>query len=298
MFHSALNDCIVKDNRIPPLGFVPNAETAPVAYTYPENPARPGTLLNEDLSVYTVTVPSALVGPLLVEASMLYQTTSKEYVDFLRDENVSTCDPFDEGCDPTVEDDRLNRGEKMPGLPVREWLHRPSFELGRHLLGYELQKVLAGVDCLRNTQGSSRRKIGVVGWGEGGLLSLYAAALDTRIDAACVAGYFGEREALWKEPAEHNVFGLLREFGDAEIASLIDPRPLMLLKGIPPAAGFALDAAGEPERLEVRPKRKGKPGKFIGGYRFEQELQRLRNLPIEEDLHAPPEAEPGLSEHS
>lgn len=26
---------------------------------------------------------------------------------------------------------------------------------------------------------------------------------------------------------------------------------------------------------------------------LEQELQRLRNLPIEEDLHAPPEAEPG-----
>lgn len=29
---------------------------------------------------------------------------------------------------------------------------------------------------------------------------------------------------------------------------------------------------------------------------LEQELQRLRNLPIEEDLHAPPESEPGESE--
>ena len=63
--------------------------------------------------------------------------------------------------------------------------------------------------------------MGVVGYGEGGLIGFYAAAMDERIDAALVSGYFGPREDLWKEPIYRNVWGLLRQFGDAEIASLI-----------------------------------------------------------------------------
>ncbi|MFZ2642206.1 MAG: hypothetical protein WA117_14505, partial [Verrucomicrobiia bacterium] len=72
------------------------------------------------------------------------------------------------------------------------------------------------------------RPIGVVGHGEGGLLAFYAAAADTRITAACVSGYFQPREQLWREPIYRNVFGLLEEFGDAEIAGLIAPRALVV----------------------------------------------------------------------
>lgn len=71
-------------------------------------------------------------------------------------------------------------------------------------------------------------KVGVAGYGEGGLIALYAAACDTRIDAAVVSGYFGPRENLWQEPIYRNVFGLLTEFGDAEIATLIAPRKLIV----------------------------------------------------------------------
>ena len=52
--------------------------------------------------------------------------------------------------------------------------------------------------------------------------------MDPRIDAALVSGYFDNRERLWQEPIYRNVWGLLREFGDAEIASLIAPRPLVI----------------------------------------------------------------------
>src|SRR5439155_27135652 len=64
--------------------------------------------------------------------------------------------------------------------------------------------------------------------GEGGLIAFYAAALDTRIDAALVSGYFCPRQRVWQEPIYRNVFGLLEEFGDAEIASLIAPRSLVV----------------------------------------------------------------------
>ncbi|HZN64445.1 MAG TPA: hypothetical protein VFB66_04035, partial [Tepidisphaeraceae bacterium] len=80
----------------------------------------------------------------------------------------------------------------------------------------------------RARDGGERRKIGVMGYGEGGLLALHAAALDERIDAACVSGYFGPRQNLWQEPIYRNLFGVLNEFGDGELAALVAPRTLIV----------------------------------------------------------------------
>ena len=65
--------------------------------------------------------------------------------------------------------------------------------------------------------------IGVIGSGDGGMLALYAGALDPRIQAVCVSGYFGDRRTIWRQPMDRNVFGLLDQFGDAELASLVHP---------------------------------------------------------------------------
>src|SRR6185369_15662061 len=66
-------------------------------------------------------------------------------------------------------------------LTNREFLYRPAFELGRHLIGYEVQKVLAGVDWFVQDAGDMDPRIGIIGYGEGGMLALYAGALDTRV---------------------------------------------------------------------------------------------------------------------
>lgn len=121
----------------------------------------------------------------------------------------------------------INRKEKLPQLSNREWLYRSAFEMGRGLNGYEVQKVLAAVDWFSSDQ-QPKIKTGVVGWGEGGLISLYAAALDSRIDSTCVSGYFDSRQNIWQEPLDRNVFGLLQQFGDAELASMILPRALVI----------------------------------------------------------------------
>ena len=55
-------------------------------------------------------------------------------------------------------------------------------------------------------------------------MRFYAAALDPRIEAVCVSGYFDDRNDVWQQPVDRNVFGLLEQFGDAEVASLIAPR--------------------------------------------------------------------------
>jgi dienelactone hydrolase len=141
------------------------------------------------------------------------------------------------GCEvlvPTL----ISRDHKFSGNPTigkstnlshREFIYRQAFEVGRHVIGYEVQKVLAAVDQfgLRN---SSEKKlpIAVVGAGEGGLLAQYSAAIDTRIDATVVSGYFDRREEVWQEPIYRNVWGLLTEFGDAELANMIAPRSLFV----------------------------------------------------------------------
>jgi dienelactone hydrolase len=121
----------------------------------------------------------------------------------------------------------INRQDRMENLTNREWLYRSAFELGRGLVGYEVQKVLACVDWFNKESGDAA-KIGVIGWGEGGLVALYAGALDTRIDAVSVSGYFDNRNNIWQEPIDRNVFGLLEQFGDAELASMIAPRALVV----------------------------------------------------------------------
>ena len=146
---------------------------------------------------------------------------------------------------------RKVRKRRRAELTDREFLYRSAFELGRHLIGYELQQVLAIVDWFDSRNGGDGH-IGIVGWGEGGLLAFYAAALDDRIDAACVSGYFGPREKVWQEPIDRNVFGLLQEFGDAEIASLIAPRKLVIDATAGPTTEVRT-RGGAPFRLEPVP---------------------------------------------
>jgi len=145
----------------------------------------------------------------------------------------------------------INREERLSNLTNREWLYRAAFEMGRGLIGYEVQKVLALVDWASSQQGGAAN-VGVMGWGEGGLVSLYAAALDPRIDAACVSGYFAPREQLWQEPLDRNLFGLLEQFGDAELAAMVAPRPLIVEAAAGPTVTIA-GGRGAPARIVSPP---------------------------------------------
>lgn len=123
-------------------------------------------------------------------------------------------------------------GVQMTNQPHREYIYRGAYEMGRHVIGYEIQTVLAAFDWL--AQQSAEAPLGLMGYGEGGLLALHTAALDTRIKATVVSGYFGPREGLWAEPIYRNVWSLLVDFGNAEVAALIAPRALIVETATPP----------------------------------------------------------------
>jgi hypothetical protein len=134
---------------------------------------------------------------------------------------------------------------KFTNLTHREYIYRMAYEVGRHIIGYEVQKVLAVVDWAHKARPS--HPIGVMGYGEGALLALYSAAADTRIDVAAISGYFQSRQDLWEEPLYRNVWTLLQEFGDAELAGLIAPRKLIV------EASRGPEIAGPPPAREGRP---------------------------------------------
>jgi dienelactone hydrolase len=164
----------------------------------------------------------------------------------------------------------LSRDDTYAGNPAvaltnqshREWVYRQAFELGRHVIGYEVQKVLAAVDALQ--QFNDELPIAVAGVGEGGLLALYAAALDPRIEAALVSGYFQPREGVWQEPIDRNVWRLLTAFGDAELAGMVAPRPLII------------EAAAVPEVHTPLPVKMGRRGGAAPGQIITAELSAVQ----------------------
>jgi dienelactone hydrolase len=90
----------------------------------------------------------------------------------------------------------------LPWTEDRNWLVRLGYQVGRHLIGAEVQQVSSAVDFLSSLASVDPARIGVVGSGQGGLTALYATALDTRIQAALVGHYFDSRERAYEEPED------------------------------------------------------------------------------------------------
>lgn len=116
----------------------------------------------------------------------------------------------------------------MTNQSHREWICRQSYYVGRHILGYEVQKVLAACDLLQREPRGGTNPLGVAGYGEGGLVALYAAAVDRRIERLLVSGAFAPMEDQWQQPIERNVWGLLRDFGAAELAALSNAKSIVV----------------------------------------------------------------------
>jgi len=145
-----------------------------------------------------------------------------------------------------------NPAVRFTNQPHREYVYRMAYEMGRHIIGYEIQKVLAAADWFQKS--NPRLPVGVFGYGEGGLLALHAAAVDERIQAAVVSGYFGPRHEIWREPIYRNIWGQLNGYRDADIAGLIAPRALIVEASPHPAV------AGPPRERDGR--RGAAPGRI------------------------------------
>ena len=126
---------------------------------------------------------------------------------------------------------------------ARTQLHRLALEYGRTLMGLEMFALSRAIDYMSRHPAIDRSRIGMYGLSQGGQSALWLGALDTRLAATVISGFFNERfgkqivtseryvSYLETEEEDRFLMGRLVAFGDAELASLICPRPVLVEHG-------------------------------------------------------------------
>jgi dienelactone hydrolase len=118
--------------------------------------------------------------------------------------------------------------------------------LGRPMLGLRVWDTIRALEVLETRPEVRRDRIGCTGLGLGGLVTLFTAAVDERIAAACVCGCLttyqdmllaadGNLPGVSRDAASGEAFdhlpGLLRYADLYDVACLVSPRPLKMLQG-------------------------------------------------------------------
>lgn len=110
-----------------------------------------------------------------------------------------------------------------------------SLFLGIPIAGQRLGDDLSAMDYLCMLPGVDAARIGCVGLSEGGRRTLYLSAMDDRIKAAVISGYYSTLSGAIREWHRlenwdicNYVPGLLRYADYPDLAALIAPRPLLI----------------------------------------------------------------------
>ncbi len=117
----------------------------------------------------------------------------------------------------------------------RNLLDRRLRLLGTSIIGMELQMIIEGTKTLiRHHPEIDSDRIGMTGLSWGGFYTLHVAALFPEIKVAVPSGNFREHELVLnrvddpKNRVDRNLFDL---FGNAQVAGMVCPRPLMIQMG-------------------------------------------------------------------
>ena len=114
------------------------------------------------------------------------------------------------------------------GKDRRKILYRLGYPVGKTVPGLDVQDVMAVIGYLASRSDVDADRIVLAGTGQGGMTTLWTAAIDRRVSTAVVIDYFEDRDRCWQEPVDRRLCGQLLEFGDAELAAMVAPRPLWI----------------------------------------------------------------------
>jgi len=108
-----------------------------------------------------------------------------------------------------------------------------------------------GLDVLAQHPLVDPDRLGMVGISYGGTVTLFTAALDRRVAAAVVSGYFSSwaesHKLPWNMCGSQIVFGMLGKLEHEDLGALVAPRPLLIETGTEDML-FPLPAASESVR--------------------------------------------------
>lgn len=106
--------------------------------------------------------------------------------------------------------------------------------VGQTMVGWRVWDVMRSLDYLETRSELDRTRIGCMGISGGGTITVFAAALDTRIRVALVSGYlntFRDSIGSLSHCIDNYVPGILNWAEMHDVAGLIAPRPLFVESG-------------------------------------------------------------------
>lgn len=179
------------------------------------------------------------------------------------------------------------------GTPRRVRLHNKAIVVGRRLMGLEIWREMKVIDYLQSLPEVDPDHIGLYGLSQGGTMALWLTPLEPRIRAVVVSAYFNERtRKLIKESEYYRVYvltneehqyylGQLLEFSDADLGSLICPRPLCVEQGTQDSAVYYKDAETEFQRLHAHYARLGLEERCVWGlFNGKHEIHGKESFPF------------------
>jgi len=173
----------------------------------------------------------------------------------------------------------------------RQRLYRKSMLMGQRLMGLEMFNISRVVDYLQTLPDVDFERIGIYGLSQGGQTALWASAIEERILATVVSGFFNQRTDKMVKKSPHytayidtneedkHYFRQLLEFSDSDIGSLICPRPIFIEAGTNDGAVWVEMAKQEFEKLRYHYEQLGmedrvEMGIFEGGH----EIRAIESL--------------------
>ncbi len=109
-----------------------------------------------------------------------------------------------------------------------------ALSLGETMTAWRVADAQAGLSLLSGLEGVDPERLGVVGISGGGLTTLWTAALDTRVKAALVSGYFCTAEQsiyIVDHCVDNYIPGLELILDTSDMAALVAPRGLFVESG-------------------------------------------------------------------
>lgn len=149
-------------------------------------------------------------------------------------------------------------------LEDRQWLMRLAYQTGRHVIGSEVQQVLAAADWLRSRPNVDGR-MWVAGIGQGAQTAMLAAALDNRFDAVFTRDN-AKGTPEWDLPPDRLLWKLRAKFAPEDLATMVQPREMPPVPQAPASWTVRLD----PERAAT-----------IASHQFRQWESYYRNMALE-----------------
>jgi dienelactone hydrolase len=190
-----------------------------------------------------------------------------------------------------------NQPTEGPQAWGRDMLFKKASLIGRTLLGVEARKFTRTVDWLQSLPEVDPQRIGMYGLSKGGQYTLAVAPLDPRIKVAVVSGWFNDRTKKNLEQtaspsmhfltlthrSEYYMRNLLDQFGDAELAWMIAPRPLLVENGDRDSAVLIDDARAEFARVSAVYAKLGIRDRAVfAGFHGEHRIDGVESFPFVE----------------